>query len=323
MRLHENKQLFRQSVQFTAQQMNIPDIYVEKDYWVMYVLFAIFTHPIGKETVFMGGTSLSKCFTLIGRFSEDIDLVVLKHEGESNTQLTNKIKTICKVVSNVLPEIEIAEVTHKMGMNRKTAHTYSKEFQGNYGQVRDVIIVEATWLGYFEPFTTKSIGTFIYEMMQKSGQFNMIEEYGLLPFDVLVLSPTRTLCEKIMSLVRFSYTTNPIEDLKKKVRHTYDIHQLLQDSEISDFFYSKAFDGMLLKVASDDKISFKNNNAWLQYHPANAKIFSEIDSIWMEMKQTYNGSFKNLVFGDFPSEDKILQTLKGIKSRLESVTWDF
>src|SRR5665648_1255485 len=92
-KLHENKQLFGQSVQFTAQQLKIADIYVEKDYyWVTYTLQTIFNHPIGKDTVFKGGTSLSKCFGLIGRFSEDIDLVGLRHEGESNNQLTNKLK---------------------------------------------------------------------------------------------------------------------------------------------------------------------------------------------------------------------------------------
>lgn len=144
MKLHENKLLFRQAVRFTAQQMNIPEIYVEKDYWVTFALYKIFSHDIGKDTVFKGGTALSKCFNLIERFSEDIDLVVLRHDGESNNKLTNKIKKISEVINTVLPEVEVGEVTHKMGMNRKTAHTYAKEFNGNYGQVRDVIIIEAT-----------------------------------------------------------------------------------------------------------------------------------------------------------------------------------
>jgi len=52
MKLHENKQLFRQSVQFTAQQLKIADIYIEKDYWVTYTLQTIFNHPIGK-TLFL------------------------------------------------------------------------------------------------------------------------------------------------------------------------------------------------------------------------------------------------------------------------------
>lgn len=144
MKLHQDKKLFRQAVQFTSYQMQIPAIFVEKDYWATYVLFTIFNDKIGSDTVFKGGTALSKCYNIIERFSEDIDLVVLRREGESNNKLTTKIKTIGNVVSNVLPEIEIAGLTHKMGMNRKTAHSYNKEFKGGYGHIRDVIVVEAT-----------------------------------------------------------------------------------------------------------------------------------------------------------------------------------
>ncbi len=176
MKLHQDKKLFRQAVQFTAQQMNIPDIYIEKDYWVTFVLFTLYKNEIGKETVFKGGTSLSKCFGLIDRFSEDIDLVVLRKEGESNNQLKNKIKKITDVVSAVLPEVEIVEVTRKRGMNRKTAHTYTKEFNGNYGQIRDVIIVEATWLGNCEPYFLHKISSYIYEMMKATNQEDLAKE---------------------------------------------------------------------------------------------------------------------------------------------------
>jgi predicted nucleotidyltransferase component of viral defense system len=58
MRLHENKTLFRQAVQFTADQMQITAIYVKKDYWVTYTLHTIFNNPIGDDTVFKGGTVL-------------------------------------------------------------------------------------------------------------------------------------------------------------------------------------------------------------------------------------------------------------------------
>jgi predicted nucleotidyltransferase component of viral defense system len=68
-------------VQLTAETLNIKNIYVEKDYWVTNALFTIFNNKIGKDTVFKGGTALSKCFKLIERFSEDIDLVVLRREG--------------------------------------------------------------------------------------------------------------------------------------------------------------------------------------------------------------------------------------------------
>ena len=216
--------------------MQIPAIFVEKDYWVTYALFIIFNDKIGSDTVFKGGTALSKCYNIIERFSEDIDLVVLRREGESNNKLTTKIKTISSVVSNILPEIEIAGLTHKMGMNRKTAHTYNKEFKGDFGQIRDAIVVEATWLGYFEPYTTKSVCSFAGEMMMKNEQSKIAKEQDLLPFNVLVLEPSRTICEKIMSLVRFSYGEEPITDLKNKIRHVYDLNQLLSEKETTNLF---------------------------------------------------------------------------------------
>ena len=321
MKLHENKQLFTQAVRFTAQQMGIPVIYVEKDYWVTYALHAVFQNPIGKETIFKGGTALSKCFNLIHRFSEDIDLVVLRREGETNNQLTTKIRTISKVVANVLPEVEIVELTQKMGMNRKIAHTYSKEFQGDYGQVRDVIVVEATWLGYYEPYTTKTVRSFIFDMMEQNGQLELAKEYGLLPFEFKVLAPERTICEKIMSLVRFSYSENPINDLTKKIRHVYDLHLLLQNKRLSEFVQSKDFDEMLLKVANDDISSFKNNNKWLMHHPIEALIFAETESTWITLETTYKDNFKKLVYGDFPKAEAVFKTLLLIKERLSQINW--
>ena len=321
MKLHENKTLFRQAVQFTADQMKIPAIYVEKDYWVTYVLFTIFNNEVGKDTVFKGGTALSKCYQMIERFSEDIDLVVLRKEGETDSKLKSKLKIVSTVVDTVLPEVTIEGITHKMGMNRKTAHSYKKEFKGDYGQVRDVIILESTWLGYYEPYTTRNIISFVGQMMLDNHQISIAEENGLLPFGLLVLEPIRTICEKIMSLVRFSYGENPIDDLKKKIRHTYDLYQLLTQEEFLKFFQSTAFDEMLLKVANDDVISFRNNNQWLVHHPNEALIFKDLDNVWIELKTTYNGDFKNLVYGKLPKEEVILETLKMIQERLKTISW--
>ena len=321
MKLHENKTLFRQAVQFTADQMKIPAIYVEKDYWVTYVLFTIFNNEVGKDTVFKGGTALSKCYQMIERFSEDIDLVVLRKEGETDSKLKSKLKIVSTVVDTVLPEVTIEGITHKMGMNRKTAHTYKKEFKGDYGQVRDVIILESTWLGYYEPYTTRNIISFVGQMMLDNHQISIAEENGLLPFGLLVLEPIRTICEKIMSLVRFSYGENPIDDLKKKIRHTYDLYQLLTQEEFLKFFQSTAFDEMLLKVAHDDFESYRNNNYWLVYHPNEALIFKDLDNVWIELKTTYNGDFKNLVYGKLPKEEVILETLKMIQERLKTISW--
>jgi hypothetical protein len=160
------------------------------------------------------------------------------------------------------------------------------------------------------------------EMMIKQGRKQLAEECALLPFKLNVLDTTRTLCEKIMSLVRFSYSKDPLTDLKNKIRHTYDLNQLLKQKEIINFFQSQLFDEMLLKVAKDDVISFKNNNKWLVYHPSEALLFRELDTIWNDLKLVYSGNFSELVFGDLPNEAEIFKSLIMIKTRLAQIDWE-
>ena len=322
MRLHENKDLFRQSIEFTAQQMKILPIYVEKDYWVTYALHLIFHDTIGAETIFKGGTALSKCFGLIERFSEDIDLVVLKKDSESGNQLKNKLKKITNVVKAKLTEVDEEGITNKVGMIRKIAYQYPKTFTGKFGQVRENIIVEATWLGRYEPYHTTNISSYVYTMMDKAGQQQFIDEYNLSPFEVQVLHVNRTICEKIMSLVRFSYGEDPITDLQNKIRHTYDLHQLLKVPAINDFFESSAFEEMLSLVGQDDVASFKNNNQWLANHPKDAKTFSETEATWKELENTYTNDFANLVYGTLPTSEEVLGSLLKIRERLKNIKWN-
>lgn len=319
--LHENIELYKDAVRATAEHMSLPEIFIEKDYWLTVALNKIYQSEVAAFVVFKGGTSLSKCFDYVNRFSEDIDLVLLRQPNENSNQLKLKLKKLTNAVSEVLPELTINGITNKMGMIRKTAHSYNHIFEGDFGQIRDVVIVESTWLGYYEPYTKRMVKSFIYEMMDIRGQIELANQYGLLPFEVLVLEPSRTLCEKIMSLVRFSYTENAEEDLRKKIRHVYDLYQLLKQSEINEFFNSAEFENMLIKVANDDVDSFKNNNDWLKHHPIKARIFSELDLIWPKLMTAYTLNFKEMVYGDFPDEKELFAILKKIKERITSVEW--
>jgi len=126
MNLHLDKTLFIDAVTATSQRLGVRDIYIEKDYWVTLALHAIFTSDIGQHVVFKGGTALSKCYRLIERFSEDIDLVILRKGDETANQLKTRLKQIGKVVALQIPEIDMEGVTNKMGQIRKTAHDYPK-----------------------------------------------------------------------------------------------------------------------------------------------------------------------------------------------------
>lgn len=321
MKLHENKEVFQDAVLATSQILNISEIFIEKDYWITVALHVIFHSELAGETVFKGGTALSKCHKLIERFSEDIDLVVFRKEGETDYQLKKKLRFLSKLVESVMPEVNIEGLTNKLGNIRKTAHQYDKIYQGNYGQVREHLILEATWLGNSEPYTTETVSCYVADMMRDNSQHELIEKYDMSPFEVKVLSKERTLCEKIMSLVRFSCQENPYQNLANKIRHIYDIHLMLKNEEIKSFFESEAFDEMLIKVGHDDIVSFKNNNKWLAEHPVKAIIFDQPGETWDNIKTAYRTVFKDLVTGRLPEESDLILTLNQVANRLRSVTW--
>jgi predicted nucleotidyltransferase component of viral defense system len=321
MNLHTDPTLFQDAIAATAQQFAIPEIYIEKDYWITAALKLIFASPAGNDAVFKGGTALSKCHKLIERFSEDIDLVVLKRSGETDNQLKKKIRYISKLVETLLPEVPIPGITQKVGMIRKTAHQYQQKRSGDYGQVREQIILEATWLGNAEPFTNEYVNCYIADMMARNDQAEMIQSYGLQKFPARVLTKERTFCEKVMSLVRFSHTTSPYIDLAKKIRHVYDIHMILQHPDMYAFLRSAAFDKMMVSVGKDDIEGFKNNNRWLSAHPREAIIFSSPAKTWEAIKSPYRTTFKDLVMGELPADTELIKSLELVSSQLATMKW--
>jgi hypothetical protein len=60
----------------------------------------------------------------------------------------------------------------------------------------------------------------------------------------------------------------------------------------------------------------------LNYHPNAALIFNDLEKVWNELKTIYNGDFKNLVYGELPKEEAILETLKMIQQRLKAISWN-
>ena len=108
--------------QETAARRGLPPVMVEKDFWVSWTLAVLFAHPeFGNQLVFKGGTSLSKVFGVIQRFSEDIDLSVSPEflgiseewveQGDSRNKRTERMKElegacINRVRDRFLPELE-------------------------------------------------------------------------------------------------------------------------------------------------------------------------------------------------------------------------
>ena len=111
--------------------------------------------------------------------------------------------------------------------------------------------------------------------------------------------------------------------MKNKIRHIYDIYQLLQQKAFRDFVESDEFTRMLIKVANDDVVSFRNNNDWLVNHPNESLFFKEIENLWNnELREIYTNDFKKLVYGELPEEVKVLEKLKYLRDRMTKIKWN-
>ena len=88
---------------------------IEKDWWVTMVLKAMFETRCADYIVFKGGTSLSKCWNLIERFSEDIDIAINRDFfGITNISSKNQREKLRKSSSKYIQDELIAELTQKM-----------------------------------------------------------------------------------------------------------------------------------------------------------------------------------------------------------------
>src|SRR5215203_5756321 len=126
-------------IQETAADRGVLPVMVEKDFWVSWILAVLFSHPeFGRQLVFKGGTSLSKVFGVIGRFSEDIDLSVSpaflgieEKEVQSRKQAEAQMKAleeacIGRVRERFVPELEQIAVE---SLGERGGNTPWMEFQ--------------------------------------------------------------------------------------------------------------------------------------------------------------------------------------------------
>lgn len=327
MNLHLDKNNFEGAIVAAAEYFEIPEIFIEKDYWVTYALHQLFHSDVKDLIVFKGGTSLSKCYNVIQRFSEDIDMVIVKNSTDTGNDLKRKLKEVTTIIDNsILDIVPNHPNTNKKGSLRKIVYSYPKVgVKGKYGEVKDDITLEVSHLGNFEPNVTKSLRSLIAEYIKTTSTIELITQFGLEDFEVKALAVERTFCEKIISLVRFSYTKNPLEDLSNKVRHTYDLTLLMKRDETKDLVNSDLFDTMLLQVAKDDDKAIPNDKNWLYNHPKDALIFNETEMVWNTLKKVYTGSaFNDLLIGKTkpPAEAEVFETLLFLSKRVEGIEWD-
>ena len=293
--LHNNNKLFTQLVEATASDMDINPLYIEKDYWVCYVLKNLSQSIYVDTAIFKGGTSLSKAYKIIKRFSEDIDLAIITKDLSGN-QTKILIKKIEKdILDSSFMEIELDNFTSKGSRFRKTVHSYPQLQEGNFGHARENIILEINSFVKPTPYKKVSIETYINEFLSKKAP-ELIERYELQCFKINVLDIKRTFCEKISAIARASYESDEnYTELKNKIRHLYDIYFLMQENEIISFIKSSDFKNMLKDVRKDDVEQF--NEEWTKVEFCKTPIFTDTYNAIKNIEHYYKTNFNDLIYG--------------------------
>lgn len=318
MKIHENEVVFRQAIVTAAEYLDIRDIYIEKDYWVTYILKNLSQSKHKEVVVFKGGTSLSKAHRIINRFSEDIDLAIIAEQGLTGNAVKKLIKEVEEQTTKGLNQIVVENITSKGSKFRKTVFEYPRIIAGGYfGQANDKLLVEINSFANPHPYAEMPIQSFIADFMIQTNKKNLVDDYGLNSFNVNVLGLERTFTEKILSLVRASYADNPIVELSDKIRHIYDLHYILTKSSMRDFIRSKEFQQMIKDVLADDEKNSQFQGDWTKKPIHVARIFSDWENTWEVLQNVYHNTFKTLVFSELPTVEAIDESMKMIKKAIQ------
>ena len=321
MRLHDEPDTYLELIQATADHIRIPAAHVEKDYWVTRVLKRLHESDYSEAVVFKGGTSLSKAHRLIERFSEDVDLALKRDDGLSDSRRRALIKSIEHEITRDLQYRPDHPEESKHGRFRKTAHTFPMRTDAaELGQVSDALLIEINSFANPEPSSAMPIATLIHDFLIDASRTDLVRRYELDPFSIHVMCVERTLCEKLMGLVRAGYEANPAEEFRRRIRHFYDLVMIMRVNRYQEFVASDAFVDLMTAVRESDRDSMPGADAWLAPPLSNATIVADAENLWSQVRPVFRGGFKAMVYGDsLPDDAEVLACLASIGSSLTRI----
>jgi hypothetical protein len=243
----ENKQRILEQAKVRT---GFPLFIIEKDWWVVQTLRLISQMDIAKHIVFKGGTSLSKAWGLIDRFSEDIDLALNREffgfSGDISRTQVGKLKDASsRYISNdflnaLRKEFEDAEINDIVFsvVDNKAPNDDPIKIEVRYSAV-------TTYSTYVLPRVLLEIGSrsLMEPSTLRSFRSMVGEEFPELPFadgniSIRCVNPERTFLEKLFLLHEEHQRPKEKMKIKGKSRHFYDIYRIAQtpfaDKAISD-----------------------------------------------------------------------------------------
>jgi predicted nucleotidyltransferase component of viral defense system len=243
----------------TAKKMGLPAAAIEKDWWVTRTLELVFGSSLSPFIVFKGGTSLSKAWGLIDRFSEDIDLALDRkffNITQPDHELTSsQVRKLRRLSSQFVSETYFQEIQatfwqsgfSEVLLEIKEIKSHDEDpvtieviypsLTESNEYLQPKVLIEIGSRSLIEPFDDRSIISFVGTQFKGSP---FAEDQIIIP----TVNPQRTFWEKILLL--HEEFQRPIEQIKvqRKSRHLYDLEKLMdtkfaQDAlENIDLFYT-------------------------------------------------------------------------------------
>jgi hypothetical protein len=303
---------------------------VQKDFWVCFVLDRLFSlETIGKELYFKGGTSLSKCFDIIGRFSEDVDLTIgreaLGFEADyldsapSKSQQKKRRKEVQKrafdyASKTILPALE-ASIAQVLTEKQEWKLIDSEEGVIRFQFPSDPDLTESA---YLSPEVRLELGGLSdLEPNELMGATSYAAETFPDQFadgraNVRVVLARRTLCDKLLLLHRLN--TADAELPKQQSRHYYDVAMLANSAvgtelreDLTLLAQAIRYEGLTFPRAGIDYASLSADQ--LRLAPEDRQLES--------FRRDYE-AMKEMFFTDPPSVDWILEKLRELQDALAS-----
>lgn len=319
----ERNELFKE----TASLMNTTNAIVEKDFWVVWTLNKLFSDDrLNKILMFKGGTSLSKVFNLIGRFSEDIDLILdwreltnlnpLDAQASKNKQVkfNEQINENAKVYIKdkllpIISEILSSQCTCEFDIDKKGNYFVNINYPSAFtdSALRPKILLEIGPLASWLPSASFEIESFV------ATEFPHL--FKEIKCTVNAIVAKRTFWEKATILHQ---EANRIKEKRIPIRHSrhyYDLAQMVQ-SDVKD----EALKDLRLL---EDVVVFKQKfymSAWAKYEDAKIGTFKILppESRYKELKDDYT-SMRSMIFDKYLEFDEIISILKDLENEINSL----
>lgn len=312
MYLHDHKN-FKELIKITAKTQNINTPYlVEKDYWIMHCLYGLSKLNLNLEL--KGGTSLSKAYNVIHRFSEDIDIKIKpnkkitldfkvyetkNHDKEKHRESRKKY---FNWLSNYLKDkIDGIQVQRDTSFDDTPKYRsagirlfYKSHFSAITG-IKEGVLLE---VGFDQttPRQKKDISSWAFKEGFKSLQGKVIDNQAL---SISCYDFRYTFVEKLQAITKkYKTYTNKKDFPKNFLRHYYDLHCLLQLKEVQDFIGTTEY-------IKHKKIRFKTLDTVIK----NCEGFSLNDPIEYKKFQDYYQKTGSLYYKGQPSFKEILKTI--------------